>query len=320
LTKSEEFKHDFPFDPRYGYDQDQLLKIKLPQTTPKDFDEFWADLYAVTLRTQLKVSEEAEVRWASPKRQLKKIYFDTLGGYRIGAWLSVPIEKPTALVVVGHGYGGRGEPDFRFENAVQLSFCAPGLNLSAAQGIPNTSAEHVIYGIERKENYLIGFCVAAIWSSVTYLCEAFPELKHRLYYQGTSFGGGLGALALPWDKRIRGAQLTVPTFGHHPLRLICKCIGSGESVRQYHQRFPEIVKTLAYFDAATSASKITQKVLVAPALFDPAVPPPGQFAIANALPNKENYILAAGHYSGYASEAQEYATLDEKTLRWFELK
>ena len=41
----------------------------------------------------------------------------------------------------------------------------------------------------------------------------------RLDYMGISFGGGIGALALPWDERFHRAHLNVPSFGHHPLRL-----------------------------------------------------------------------------------------------------
>jgi len=37
-------------------------------------------------------------------------------------------------------------------------------------------------------------------------------------------------------------------------------------------------------------------MLCAPALYDPAVTPPGQFAVANALPKGETFPMPAGHF------------------------
>ncbi|MFF6905912.1 acetylxylan esterase [Streptomyces sp. NPDC012389] len=135
-----------------------------------------------------------------------------------------------------------------------------------------------------------------------------PPGGPRLGYLGESFGGGLGALALPWDDRFGAAQLTVPTFGNHPLRLTLPCTGSGEAVRAYHREHPEVADVLRYFDAATAATRLELPTLVAAALFDPAVPPPGQFAVYNALAGeRELQVLSAGHfpYRGMVAEAAE---------------
>ena len=71
-----------------------------------------------------------------------------------------------------------------------------------------------------------------------------------------SFGGGVGALALPWDDRFGAAHLNLPSFGHYPLRLTMPCIGSGEAVRRYHAEHPDVLDVLRYFDAATAATRI----------------------------------------------------------------
>ncbi len=141
-------------------------------------------------------------------------------------------------------------------------------------------------------------------------------MRGNIVYGGGSFGGGLGALALPWDNRYVKAHLGVPTFGHHPIRLQCPCVGSGEAVRVYQQKHPEVVDVLAFYDAATAAARIRIPVLISPALFDPAVPPPGQFAVANAIPDHELFILSAGHFE-YAAQAQEDQALYMALERWF---
>lgn len=68
---------------------------------------------------------------------------------------------------------------------------------------------------------------------------------------GVSFGGGIGAMALAWDRRIARAHFNVPSFGNQPLRLKLQTMGSGAAVRSAHMRNRETVeRTLAYYDAA----------------------------------------------------------------------
>ena len=127
----------------------------------------------------------------------------------------------------------------------------------------------------------------------------------RLDYLGISFGGGVGALALPWDERFHRAHLNVPSFGHHPLRLNCPCVGSGEAVRAYQRRTGRALETLRYFDAAVAARHLRIPLHVAAARFDPAVPPPGQFAIYNALAgHRELFVLRAGHFDHPGATAE----------------
>jgi cephalosporin-C deacetylase len=122
---------------------------------------------------------------------------------------------------------------------------------------------------------------------------------------------------LPWEPRIRAAHLSVPSFGNHPLRLTLPCTGSGESVREYHREHPAAIEVLRYFDAATSARRIRIPVLAACALFDPAVPPPGQFAVYNGLGGpKELFVLSAGHFD-HPGAAEEDRRLRDALGRFF---
>ncbi len=74
---------------------------------------------------------------------------------------------------------------------------------------------------------------------------------------------------------------------------------------------------MQYFDAATAASFIRQPTMVAPALFDPAVPPPGQFAVYNAIPGKKKlFVKTAGHF-GWPGEAEEGRRLQAELGAWF---
>jgi cephalosporin-C deacetylase len=184
--------------------------------------------------------------------------------------------------------------------------CARGQSRSRQPDIPELAAGHVLQGIASRETYVHGGCAADIWCAASALQALVPETAPCLDYIGGSFGGGIGALALPWDDRFHAAHLSVPSFGNHPLRLTLPCTGSGESVRLYHREHAEVVEVLRYFDAATAARHIRIPVLVAAALFDPAVPPPGQFAVYNALPGpKKLFVLSAGHFDHPGTAAED---------------
>jgi len=311
------FEHDFEFDPTYGSTQADLLQVGLPPE-PDGFAAFWEATYVETLDLPLKLTK-IELQSPDPRYELFRVDFDTWGGFRIGSWLTVPADGDIRCgVVVGHGYGGREAPDMDLpiRHAVAIFPCAPGFHLSAAAGLPGNAQEHVIHGIDSRESYILRPSVAMLWSAAAVLLSLQPQIADHLAYTGGSFGGGLGALALPWDARFVRAHLGVPTFGHHPLRLQCPCVGSGEAVRCYYRDHPDVVDVLQYYDAATAASHISIPVLVSPALFDPAVPPPGQFAVANAIPDRQLFVLKAGHFDHEGGAAEELA-LREALERWF---
>jgi cephalosporin-C deacetylase len=259
------------------------------------FAAFWEGTFAANRAVPLRL-ELGESGLTHRSHRVRTVAFDALGGMRSGGWLLEPLHgKPESLLVTGHGYGGRENPDaFIPRRAAVLLPCAPGFHRSARADLPAVADAHVVHGIGHRDTYLIRFCVAALWSAGTALLELHPGLP--LHYAGGSFGGGLGALALPWDRRFSAGFLEVPTFGHHPLRLQSRCNGSGEAVRRWHAVHPEVVEVLRFYDAAVAAARIPFPVVCAPALFDPAVPPPGQWAVANALPKGDIVPLSYGHF------------------------
>ncbi|MFD6424584.1 acetylxylan esterase [Streptomyces sp. NPDC060198] len=329
--------HAYSFDPRHGHTRESLLKVPAP-TAPGDFEEFWRARYeearAVDTAPELGPVEEER-----DGVRVHGVTYTSVGGVRLGGWVALPYGPvpggaPTAGsagparygFVVGHGYGGRDRPGpdlpLPLPGAAAILPCVRGMGTRGrVTGIPDTADAHVLHGIGARDTYVIGDCVADLWCAASALLTLLPELDRpeapRLGYLGESFGGGLGALALPWDARFGAAQLTVPTFGNHPLRLTLPCTGSGEAVRAHHRAHPEVTEVLAYFDAATAATRLTVATLVAAALFDPAVPPPGQFAVYNALAGvRELQVLTAGHFA-YRGMVEEIRALRAHRERFF---
>nr|WSW67021.1 acetylxylan esterase [Streptomyces sp. NBC_00995] len=307
------YAHDFPFDPAYGHTLDELTAVPAPPA-PDDFADFWRARYEAA-RAVATDPEKGPLEDERDGVRIHGVTYTSVGGVRLGGWLALPVEgEPVDHgFVIGHGYGGRQEPGpdvpLPLPSSAAILPCVRGMGARGlVAGIPEVSAGHVLHGIASRDTYVIGDCVADLWCAASALGELVPELTgpSRLGLLGESFGGGLGALALPWDDRFAAAQLTVPTFGNHPLRLTLPCAGSGEAVRGYHRGHPEVVEVLRYFDAATAAEFVERPTLVTAALFDPSVPPPGQFAVHNALAGeRELLVLPAGHFTYDGLEQDE---------------
>ncbi|MFC4137773.1 MULTISPECIES: acetylxylan esterase [unclassified Microbacterium] len=243
-------------------------------------------------------------------REVSLIELSGIDDVRLRAWSVTPVEGLAARVgiVHGHGYGGRDAVDLRRvpDDAAAIFPVARGLGaLNAGVGAPEERGAHVLGGLDAPDDYVIGLCARDLWLAADALITLAGDLP--LYYVGESFGGGLGALAVPWDDRFFGATLVVPTFGQYDERLAVPCLGSGEFQRAWVLRHPEAREQLRPFDASSTAGFFEVPVRVEAALWDQNVPPQGQFAVANAVPDLELHVLPAGHaeYPGLAEVTAE---------------
>jgi cephalosporin-C deacetylase len=308
-----ELRHPFPFDPTYGYDLDTLQAVE-PPPEPPGFAAFWRARYARALlvdpRPQLQPSA-----FQRPDARVTDLEYRSTDDFPIHGWLIEPASgEPSRGLIVGHGYGGIERPDFDLPlaDAVYLVPCFRGLGRSRRPPIAENPAWHVLHDIHLRGRYILGGCAEDIWTGVTALLRLYPQLAGRIGYMGISFGGGIGALALPWEPRIDRGHLNVPTFGHQPLRLRLPTTGSAAALQAFARRHGHVAETLAYYDAAVAARHIRQPMHVAAALFDAAVAPPGQYAVYNALPGpKRLFVLTAGHFDHPGRGAEERRLLVE---------
>lgn len=312
--------HPYAFDPTYGFGLAELLAVRQPPAPP-GFDDFWRARYlaAREIDPKPRLSSSAATH---PDWRVEDIRYTSTGGFDIGGWLLRPRQGEISHgLVVGHGYGGRDQPDFDLPvaNAAVLFPCFRGLSRSRRPGISTDPAFHVLHDIGDPKRYILGGCVEDLWLGVSALTRLHPELGDRVGYMGTSFGGGIGALAIPDDPRIVRGHLTVPTFGNMPLWQSLPTTGSGQSVQRYLKTHGEARASLDLFDAAVAAARIRVPVLAAVACFDPAVAPPCQFSVANALTSSnghETVILDAGHFD-YPGMQEQQELLTAKTERFF---
>lgn len=312
------FQHAFPFDPTYGYSEAELLNVRGP-ATPAGFADFWRATYDAARAVPPRATVR-KVGGGTAETEVLEVEYDGLDGFRVGGWLTRPRQgKATRGVVLGHGYGGRQAPEVRRIDppTAVLQPCARGFHRSARPDIPNEAKGHVVHGIESRETYLIRACVADVWCAVNALIELEPQTADHVDYMGSSFGGGLGALAIPWEPRFRKGFLGVPTFGNHPLRVRLDCAGSGSWVKQRYERDPSVLDVLAYFDAAVAARHIRIPTAVQATPFDPAVPPPGQFAVYNELAGPRALGITSADHFEYPQRPAEVADLTRRVDDWF---
>ena len=313
----------YGFDPTYGYTLDTLKQVGCPPI-PTDFAAFWQRTYdeARSIPPHATMRE----RRRSKHQIVYDIEFDAwnLPGeppFRVGGWMTVPINEPvTTGVVVGHGYGGRAGPDAAppLPNAAVIYPCARGFNRSARPDLPNNSDAHVLFGIESKETYIHRGCVTdpvGRGVGIDRTCSR-DEANGSPTPAGAASGGGIGALAVPWEPRFRRAFLDFPSFGNYPIRLQLPCVGSGEAVRRFGGE--KHLPVLQYFDAAAAAAFTHTPTLVAAALYDPAVQPPGQFAVYNCLAGEKQLFVREAAHVEYAGQAEEDARLRPIVERWLQ--
>lgn len=312
------FQHDYPFDPSYGYDLQDLLAVK-PPPEPEGFAEIWQQRYRAALAID-PAPRLARGRDRHADYHCLDIEYSSTDGFPIRGWLLMPKRiKPTRAIVCGHGYGGiePADVDFPLEDAIYLIPCFRGLCRSTRATISDDPWWHVLHDLDKPDRYILRGCVEDLWTGVSVLLALFPWLEGHIGYMGISFGGGIGAMALAWDQRIARGHLNIPTFGHQQIRLDLETTGSGESVRLFAQQHPQASVTLSGYDAAIAAKHIQQPMHLALALFDPVVPPPGQFAIHNAIPGEKRLlVLRAGHFD-YPEQAQQQSEVLNELADFF---
>lgn len=307
------FAHTLPFDPAYGLGLDDLLAI-VPPEPPEGFADFWcarrARAAAVDPAPVLGPGAAAE----GGRLAVHDVAYRSTDGIVVHGWYVRPAQGRVCRgLVVGHGYAGRDGPDLdmAFPETAVIFPCLRGLSRSARPDIPADPNRHVLHGIASRETYVLGGCVDDLWLAVSALLVLEPQVAGRVGLSGLSFGGGIGAMALPWDGRIGRAELRLPTFGHQPLRLGLPMTGSGAAVTAHEARHGGTLATLCWYDAAVAARFVRVPVLFGCALFDPAVPPPGQFAVHNAVPGEKRLVtFAAGHFEYPGASADDRRRLD----------
>lgn len=308
-------QHNYSFDPTNGYTQEELLQIQSPAEV-EGFADFWRSNYAAVMAKKPEYTVETELWCPVANEKIYRIRVKNYDGVEFVMFIARP-ENSQGGLVIGQGYGNPGTPSVSRYGLTTAFACVRGLGFSQCKDIPWEVKQHVIYGIEAKETYILRGVIADQWMTASVLLDMFPDTKENLNYTGGSMGGGMGALLLAWDKRFKAAYLNVPTFGAE-IRFDFESTGSGEACRKYILAHPEARQVLAWFDASAAAKYIDIPICCTPALFDPCVAPVGQFSVCNAIREefKTQFIREVGHFPA----TEKDLLLNEKVEEWCKSK
>jgi len=194
---------------------ERLLEVR-PPPPAEDFAPFWRS----RLERASSIDPQPRLSRSDTSGRGFRVFdltYDSTDSFEIHGWLLQPESSaPTRGFVMGHGYGGIEGPDFDlpFDDAVYVFPCFRGLSRSRRPPISDNPVWHVLHDIDKPERYILGGCVEDLWLAVSSLLLLYPALHGHVGYMGISFGGGIGAMAMPWDPRIGRVHLNVPSFGY----------------------------------------------------------------------------------------------------------
>ena len=298
-----------------GFPKEQLLRIEGDTPVP-DFKEFWQTQYSAARAWKCSYQVEGELWSPDPDCRIFRIRFTSIDGFSIGVWLARPRES-TGGKLLAHGYGNPAVPPVASSPGRTIVMpCVPGLGLSQCKEIPWKSGDHARVGAGSPESYVITGGVRNLWIALTIMIDMFPDTAGNILCGGGSLGGAMGTLAIPWDDRIHYGDLSVPTLGG---RIMLNHPGDpgepGESRRQMALAGPTGMRIIDLCNASAAARFIRVPTIVTPALCDHIVPPPGQFAVANSIPEEYRIlrIREVGHAP--ATEADQVMLKELDAIR-----
>ena len=296
-----------------GFPKEQLLLIEGDAPVP-DFQTFWQAQYAAARAWKCEYKVEGELWSPDPDCRIFRIRFTSIDGFSIGMWMARPRES-TGGKILAHGYGNPQVPPVASSPGRTIVMpCVPGLALSQCKEIPWKTGDHARFGAGSPEHYVITDGVRNLWIALTILIDMFPDTADNILCSGGSLGGAMGTLCIPWDDRIHYGNLNVPTLGG---RIMLNYPGDpgepGETRRQMALAGPAGMRIIDLCNASAAARFIRVPTIVTPALCDHTVPPPGQFAVANSIPEKYRIlrIREVGHAQPTEADLAMQKELDE---------
>lgn len=266
----------------------QQLKPSL--TRPVDFERFWQR----TLEQLDEVAPDIERQHVATRGAenllLEHVFFDSLGGVRIRAYLlSWQDHASRPLAVHAHGYGAACQPHWQWARA--------GLNVlgvdirgfgASRDAVPQPSKwGYVLTGCETPEGSVLRGAMCDFARTVQVGRLLLADQTSRLILHGASFAGSLALAAEALTHAADLLVLAVPTLGWAEGRNFFVQSGSGAEIQHYLDERPEatedLMLVLRYFDSMNFAPLVTCPTLVGVGLSDVVVPAKTVYAIANHL-------------------------------------
>ena len=279
----------------------ELTHYQSSQSTPEDFDSFWAETLAeartagagtrVALR-QVDTGLSAVDTW--------DVTFPGFGGEPVRAWLRTPHGNrrplPTVVQYVGYG-GGRGHPlenllwaaagyaHLQMDTRGQGSGWSRGATPDSGGSGPQVPGM-MTRGIEDPHQYyyrrLFTDAVRAV-DAARSLAAVDPA---RVAVVGQSQGGGVALAVAALVPDLAAAVAHVPFLCDFPRAITITDTRPYHEITEYlavhRDREAAVLRTLCYVDGVNFARRLRVPTRFSAALMDDIVPPSAVFAAHNA--------------------------------------
>jgi cephalosporin-C deacetylase len=298
---------------------EQLRGFRATLAEPADFDDFWATTLG---ESRALGGDPTLVPAATPLTELtvEDLSFSGFGGEAVRGWVTRPARaaEPLPAIVEFIGYnGGRGIPGENLRWAAsgyvhvlmdtrgQGSGWGSGGDTPDPHGSGPAAAGFMTRGIHDPLEYFY----RRVFTDAVRLIEAvraFPFVDaDRVAVTGASQGGGISLAVGALVPGLRAVMPDVPflcDFRHS----VDVALGNPfaeivEYLAVHREQIDRVFLTLAYFDGASFARRITAPTLVSVALMDDIVPPSSVFAAYNELvvADRERAVYPfSGHEGG----------------------
>jgi cephalosporin-C deacetylase len=291
------------------------MAIRSAAVLPEDFGRFWAQGKAELLRVAPDFRIE-EVRDDEHSSTLYRVSVANIEGSRMFCWYRVPQGEgpfPAVLSIPGAGVRREGTREYYAEAGFAvLTMAVHGIGQDHPLEYYNTIRRGALYGypyfgIDDPYRYYYRRMVLGAIRCIDFLYSRDEVDTTRVAVAGSSQGGGMSLLVASLDERIKALTANVPALCDHAGSLQGRPSGWPRLLRNAgnHER-RRVMRTMAYFDAATAASRIKVPARVSAGFIDRTCAPSTVMAAFNNLqgPRTIEMVPGMGHDTpgGYGTE------------------
>ena len=254
---------------------------------------FWERTEAQLEETPLDLSIERDSFYSQPEWDVYQVHYNTTGGHRVYAWLSVPkgVSGPIPALLRMPDYASVHDIIYTSlrHNAVVMNASHRGQRNS--EGAYQASYPGLLTdGIANGESWmLLGACADALRALDALLAQDRAEIGNVALW-GVGLGGSLALALASRRQRVGSVAADTPMPLGHPAALeqgLGYPLGEiGDFLRSFPDQRVSVEETLGLLDPLGDAARVSVPVLLSAGRFDRGTCPVA-FAedLAEALPN-----------------------------------
>jgi cephalosporin-C deacetylase len=287
----------------------QQLRNYTPEPSePADFEQFWERTISAARKVPL------DIELGPPATKLAgvrahQVRFSGLGGARISGWYVRPQGPgPFPGVAHYHGYGGRGPRPLELyplaaQGVATLSMDCRGQAGDAADIPPEDGGHYAGWltrGLAGPETYYYRYVFTDAVRALDALASLDEVDGERLAVTGVSQGGGLALAVAALSGRASFVWSDIPFLCDFPRAVAVATQAPYTELPQFLRTHPELndvaFQTLAYFDVANHAPRLTCPAYVTVGLLDETCPPSTIFGTFARVASSEKELVVLPYH------------------------